>query len=350
MSRSGIGSFIIVIMILGGVVGAIWAGVWWWGCNETIEENEYGLVKDTITGKVDDKVYTAGRYDIGLFSDFIKFPSTWQSIEFIPGGDEKDSDDDKEDKDDDDDDEKEEESTTDVEDQGYAGDTPITTRSEDGLGVEIDLSFQYKLSKDKLYDIYKDFGINYGEYIAKTARSIIRDIASAYTAIEFFYNRTAIGNDMLNALEGKEDKFYIDIGEFQLRQIDLPDQFEEAIELTEVAKQEIKIAEYQQQSAVIRANTLILEALAQANISIIEAEAQAEITIIEAQAAADSLNITMTTEGIMLAEIMATVGLNSTQLLTYLWIKAIEEHDSAYLIICENTPTIMITTDNQTEG
>jgi len=327
MSRSNTAKIIAGLLIISGVISGIVLALSF----ETVDFNEYAIKQNVITKQIDDEVFEEGLHFIDCFHDFIKFPSTWQTIQFIPGGDEVSF---------------EEDvglggSEVPLDKEGYDSDIPVSTRTEDGLAVVIDLSFQYRIRKESLKDLYSEYGKNYADFISQMARSVVRDIASQFDALEFFFNRSAVSVSMESGLIGREADYYIELGSFNLRNVDLPNSFEAAIEAVEVAKQEIKKAEYEQQAAVIRANTLILEAQAQANISLIEAETAAEIAMIEAQAAADALNITLTMEGHALANLMAELGLNSTQLLTYLWIKAIQEHESAWLIIGTNTPIII---------
>ena len=265
---------------------------------ESVGYNEYALKQHVLTKKIEDKVYEEGFYTTGPFYTFIKFPSTWTTIEFSEANDSSDS--------------------------------SIHTRTEDGLDLEVEISFQYRLVKGEILELYEEYGTDYEAYIINIARGSLRDVAGEYDALEFFYNRSIIAGAMINALVSKESVLRVEMGEFQMRKIDLPDNFEKAIEDVEIAKQEIKIAEYQQQAAVIRAKT-----------EIIEAQAQSNITIIEAEAMAKALNITLTAEGIALFELADTIGFNTTELLTFLWIRAIEEHDEAYLIIGEDTPLIL---------
>lgn len=264
---------------------------------ESIEYNEFALKQNVLTKEIEDKVYEEGFYTTGPLYTFIKFPSIWRTIEFTPEN---------------------------------SSDSSIHTRTEDGLDLIIEISFQYRLVKDQILDLYKEYGTEYESYIINIARGVLRDVAGEYDALEFFFNRSFIATAMIDALVSKEEVLKVEMGEFQMRRIDLPDNFENAIQQVEIAKQEIKIAEYQQQAAVIRAKTLI-----------IEAEAQMNITIIEAEATAQALNITLTAEGLALFELASTIGFNTTELLTYLWIKAIEEHDESYLIIGEDTPLII---------
>ncbi|MHA1150754.1 MAG: SPFH domain-containing protein [Promethearchaeota archaeon] len=265
---------------------------------ESVGYNEFALKQNILTKEIEHKVYEEGFYTTGPLYTFIKFPSTWRTIEFSEANDSSDS--------------------------------AIHTRTEDGLDLVVEISFQYRLVKEEILELYEEYGTNYEAYIINIARGVLRDVAGEYDALEFFYNRSTIALAMVDALVSKEMILKVQMGEFQMRKIDLPDNFEKAIEDVEIAKQEIKIAEYQQQAAVIRAKTLIIEAQAQMNITIIEAEATAE-----------ALNITLTAEGIALFELASTIGFNTTELLTFLWIRAIEEHDEAYLIIGEDTPLIL---------
>ena len=79
---------------------------------------------------------------------------------------------------------------------------------------------------------------------------------------------------MEEALEVQMEVYKVSIPALQLRQIDLPDDFEDALRRVEVARQEIEIALLQQSEALVRAETLVLEAQAQAEIKVLEAQAE----------------------------------------------------------------------------
>lgn len=294
---------LLIIIIIGSIVGISITATSF----ESIDVTEYGIKQNIITRQIEESVYEEGFYYTSPVATFIRFPRTWQSVEFSPSE--------------------------------TAQDVVVATRTEDGLDLQIDISFQYRLVKGTLISLYKEYGIFYETTLLKIARGVIRDVAGEYDALEFFYNRSTISAAMVYALQAKESVLYIQVGEFQLRNIDLPDSFEDAIEQVEVAKQEIKKAEYQQQAATIRARTLV-----------IEAEAQFNITKIEAEAYAEALDIKLTAEGEALAELMTDLGFNSTEILTYLWIKAIEEHDESYLIIGDNAPNIILNWDQPTNS
>ena len=85
-------------------------------------------------------------------------------------------------------------------------------------------------------------------------------------------------------------------------------------------RQERIIAQYEQEAAIIRAQTAIIEAQAQANITLLQANASAEAFLIQINAEAKAVNITLTAEALAYYALAQTLGLNSTELLSYLWI------------------------------
>ncbi len=263
---------------------------------EQIDFNEYGLKQNIWTREFSEEIYEEGLYYIDPLHTFLRFPSTWQTIEFTP--------------------------------DFYSDDIPLSTQTKDGLEVTVDVSFQFRLRKQDLLILYSSYGMDYKDYFIRVSRSALREVCGEFSAIEFYANRSIVNLVMKTSLNDSLASL-IEVGEFQLRDIDLPDSFEAATEELEVARIQIQIAQYAQEATIIEAQTLIIQAQADAN-----------ITIIDAQAAADALNITLTAEGLLLAELAAAIGLNSTELLTYLWIQAILEHDSSYLIIGENTPIL----------
>ena len=286
---------------------------------ESLEYDEYGIDYNTITRKVDrSKVYESGLYWLGFGHKFIKFPKILQTVEFSPDSD------------------------------ATAG--PLISRTQDGLAVTLEISFQYKLIKSELQDLYAEFNEYYEDTFVRIARDVLRDVTGNYTAISFFNNRTVVGNAMQDELGAQFEEVHATVEFLQLRKVDLPDAFENAIEQAEVARQEIQTALFEQQAALIRAQTAILEAQAQANITIIEANASATAFLIQIEAQAKAVNITLTAERLAYYALAQELGLNSTELLAYLWIQAINNHDSAWLIVGVDAPVIITqpNTDNST--
>lgn len=279
---------------------------------DKVDENEYGLLYSTWEKKlVDDTVYEGGRHFTGFMKEFITFPVTQQTIQFFTS-------------------------------EGNS----VNSRTLDGLEIFLDVSFQYQLQKDSIFNLYKQFGTNYEATFWRVARDVIRDTASSYDAIQFFTNRTLIGqvieDNMVAELEGTYATL---VPAFQMLDISLPASFEDALERLEVAKREIEIATEQQAEALIRAETLIIEAEAEAQITILEAEAGAEAFLIMIEAQAEAVDITLTQQTESYYALAQALNLTSAELLSYLWIQALTEvgENGNLIIIGENTPELLIT-------
>jgi regulator of protease activity HflC (stomatin/prohibitin superfamily) len=305
-NRILMGAILGILIVSGGLV------VYFFLAFDSIGYNQFGLNQNDLNQQIEEKVYDNGLYHIGLLHHFIKFPKTVQKIEFF-------------------------------EETGDPGDSygPLNSRTLDGLNIHIQLAFHYRLRKDDILTIYQTFALDYEDRFVGQARTTLRDVASLYNAIEFFNNRTAIGDEMLALLTTDIDIMHAEIVYFQMREIDLPDEFEEALKQVQIAQQQYQIALYDQQAAIVTAETAIIEAQAQANITVLSAEATAQGYIIQMNASAQALNITLATESLAYYAMGQQLNLTSTQLLSLLWIKAIMEHDESLLIIGMDTPVIL---------
>jgi len=280
----------------------------------SIAPNQYGIGVTGITNVAElDQVYENGLH-YRPFGHFLIFPATLQSIEF-----------------------------SDIQEQEDKPDPigRLSTRSLDGLDVSFRLNFNFKLIKDEITDLYTTFGNTWRQDITQIARGTLRAAASHFRAIQFFNNASIIEATMENALDLALREAHAELGFFQLKGVQLPEAFESALERVQTARQEIEIAQFEQDAARIRADTLIIQAQAQANITIVDAMANAERIRIEAQAIADQLNITITAQGLAFLQVGNALGFNTTELLTYIWIQAILQHDESLLIIGTNTPIII---------
>jgi len=103
--------------------------------------------------------------------------------------------------------------------------------------------------------------------------------ASRYRSEDFFYNRTQIGAACLEACSNAFQALYADVRFLQMRKIDLPDTFEEAIVTSEVERQNVLTREAEQQSASIRAKKGSIDADMNAKIALIQANTESNITL-----------------------------------------------------------------------
>jgi hypothetical protein len=138
---------------------------------------------------------------------------------------------------------------------------PLISRTSDGLEVTLEISFQYSLMPDKLYSLYKDYELSYKRIIMSVALDTLTDGATDYTAYDFFMNRAKIGTDMQFQLNiFLSERAYATVEFFQLRSVDLPDGFEDAIQFSEVKKQDIQKARAELTRSKVEVETLQIKA------------------------------------------------------------------------------------------
>lgn len=107
-----------------------------------LEVDEYGLDYSWISQSVSKTPYNSGWHFLGVGHHFVKFPKVVQTIEF---------------------------SKTDKE----ADWSSLTSRTNDGLEVTLEVSFQYMLQAEHIYDLYMNFGENFKTIFIREAIEII---------------------------------------------------------------------------------------------------------------------------------------------------------------------------------
>lgn len=253
--------------------------------------NRYGLKQNIFTKEIDKQVYTEGLHLVGFWNEFIIFPSTYITIEFTPSR--------------------------------FADDIPISVQTKNGLLVKIDLSFQFRIRKIDLLNIYSEYGTGIKSYIKAVSRSALREVVGTYNAETLYANRTEVNNAMSIALYNSINSI-VEVGNFQLRAIDFPESFEHAVEQYEVWRVEVEIAQLEQQAELVR----------QATLTLVE-QFSANRTIIQYQGLIEALEI-----------MKESLNMSTDDILTYLWIQTIREHDQSYLFIGLQDIPILIRVNN----
>lgn len=127
-----------------------------------LEYSEYGLDYSWITKTVNPQAYSGGFHYLGFCHSFLKFPRTIQTIEF---------------------------SEDPAADQGM-----VLSRTLDGLEVILSISFQYKLVPERLFEVFSNYGMDYQQILISVAIDSLTDMATKYSAYDFFMYRGRIGN------------------------------------------------------------------------------------------------------------------------------------------------------------
>ena len=276
----------------------------------SLEATELGLNYSWISKTISPEVKENGLYFIGIGHSFIKFPKTVQTIEFS------------------------EEKT--------ANRGPIESRTSDGLEVTLEISFQYILQPDKLYDLYNTYGPKYDSVFQNIAINILTEEATKYTAYNFFMDRGKIKDDFQYELNLRFDKnCFSNIQFLQLRSVNLPNLFEQSIQESEVKKQDIQKAQAEQNKVKIEIDTKIKAAEYQKNVIINKAEGEAQAIIKQNEAYVEALLRTQNTQTNAFKNLKDTLQLTNENLLDFMKTKIIKEYSG------DNDITLNIEKPNQ---
>ena len=112
--------------------------------------------------------------------------------------------------------------------------------SEEGLGVELEISLLFKLNPDKANEIYKTVGPNYADIIlVPQFRSVVRGVTARYEAKALYTaSREKLAGEIVDELEKLVGPRGITIEQAPLRQIILPTRLTQSIEEKLQAEQE----------------------------------------------------------------------------------------------------------------
>ena len=278
----------------------------------SLEATEFGLNYSWISKNISPNIKENGLYYIGIGHSFIKFPKTVQTIEFS--------------------------------NQKSANKGPIQSRTSDGLEVTLEISFQYILTKEKIYELYTKYGSNYNYIFQNIAVHTLTEEATKYTAYNFFMDRGKIKDDFQMELnEIFEQLCYSSIVFLQLRSVDLPSLFEESIQESEVKKQDILRAKAEQNKIMIEVDTKIKAAEYQKDVIINMAEGEAEAIYKQNKADVESLMKMQETQVNVYKNLKNTLGLDNTKLLNLMKSKLIKGYsgEDNGLILNMNLPDNM---------
>jgi hypothetical protein len=235
--------FIILIIVLSGMKG--------------LSTNQYGLIKNTISNKVDfSQVYEGGRRYLGPFSEYVTFPSYLQTIDY---------------------------SRQSQAAPGTKTEAPFKARTSEGMQVELSVTLQYQYNKEFIAEMYKEYKYNFPGYVTSNMRSKFTTLISKYKQSDLWEKRL----EVVAALKAKFIEVstailsnWVTCWGVQLHAVHLNYEIESKIEGQQVQKQNQIGEEKLQRAAQYRAGT-----------EVIVSEKSKEITVVNAMASANSLQI-----------------------------------------------------------
>lgn len=283
-----------------------------------VEVTEIALNYSLITRKAERRTYSSGRYWIGPLNYFIKFPAVVKTIQFSEGKLQSDL-------------------ATAEQTDGM-----LRSRTSDGLDVSIELSFQYQLDPLKLYELYTtlDAAPFYHNVYTRIAIDRLTETATTYSANEFFVDRTVIGKSMEAELRGDfERMLYASIFSFQLRAVQLPREFEDAIQETEVMKQDLQVAKAQQNSTQVALETELMKAKRRMKVRVNQAEGKAQSTMLSNAADIEQYTMSQHKAADSYAMVLKALGGKEKDVIEYMETRVLRDHTSALTTVGLGLPS-----------
>lgn len=186
-----------------------------------VEYYEIALVRDKITGVVNtETTYYSGLHSIGPSFEFLKFPSTQETL--------------------------------------FLKDVSVFSLSDGNSGgttVYIDLAIQYRIDDENLGLLYKKTGLNYKNLVRDISTTSIKDTAARFSADDYLLRREFIEKSFRGDVEIKLNNIYMTLTGFQLRKIRFSAQFEDKKLKAAIQRLLVKQREFEQESKIIRSKT-----------------------------------------------------------------------------------------------
>lgn len=268
------------------------------GC---VEQNEYGLLYNWVTKTITDKVYHGGTHLIGPWNSFVTFPATVRTLEFSDR-------------------------------IGYRTAEALHTRTKEGLGLHLSISFQYLLDPERIPQLYALTNQAYEGLFTRIARDQLLEAASEYEGPEYWLDRKTIGDHMRRLVDQQLQASYSKLWGLQLLVIDLPDNYEASITMTQVSQQLAKTRKNEQFAASIRADTEVLRADFARDIEVVQAGAKANYTLATKLAEAEASRRKIAAEADALGYVRKKLGLTALGAVKYQQLSAYEMLENATIL------------------
>ena len=163
---------------------------------------------------------------------------------------------------------------------------------------------------------------------------MLTDTATRYKANRFFFDKEIISTEMQAVLnETFAGQCYGTVELFQLKNIDLPSDFEKSIQDTEVKRQDIHKAEAEKSKMQIELETKVKQALIASEIQVNEAEGAASAQVTKNKAQAESFYTIQFNQATALGELKNALGFTAQGLIDYLKAKILKEFPEENMII-----------------
>lgn len=165
--------------------------------------------------------------------------------------------------------------------------------SQDAQTMDVKLTVQYRIQVENVMKINKEFGSL--EMLESRIKSIVEDKTKAtmslLQAMKIIEKREMISAEVIKNISEESDKYYVEIVNVLITNIDFSDAFEKAVEDKMIAEQDQLKAKYEKEKAIIQAEQALEVAKKEADAQLEKAIKEAKATEVRAEAEAKALQI-----------------------------------------------------------
>lgn len=165
--------------------------------------------------------------------------------------------------------------------------------SQDAQTMDVKLTVQYRIQVDNVMNINKEFGSL--EILESRIQSIVEDKTKAtmslLQAMKIIEQREMISAEVIQNISEESEKYYVEIVNVLITNIDFSDAFEKAVEDKMIAEQLQLQAEYEAKKAETEAKGKLAVAKLEAEAQLEKARKEAEAIEVKAESEANALKI-----------------------------------------------------------
>lgn len=264
--------------------------------------NQYGIVKNSLSGAVGHRTYRGGIYVLAPWEGFITFPATEETLELSRNSPD-----------------------------GYppqfsrTGHDVHDTQSG-GQPVKVSCSMQFKFLPSTLREVYMSFNSYYKvrrRYLLLVSNAVSFTVQE-FTPHDFWLDRKKISDRMFEKVNMTlwKDGF-VTLQKFQILRVDFPPKYENMMTSVQVAEQSREVRKAKQQVQTVVQSIEIMRSKNLATIANITAGAQADAKEIQARALRTAFNLKQHTKAKEYAELQKELELDFPHMAEYLKIKTV---------------------------
>lgn len=248
-----------------------------------------------VYGSVDtSRIYQSGRHFLPLTEELVRFDNTYEPIAFLANSNKG--------------------FVKGIEGESSVSNPPLSVALADGVQIEIELFFEYRIDHTRLPQLYSQFGTTYISQIISIATATIKSAVNGFTQADYVARRSTVESRIAVAIE---TTIHAQLGVFapsnkvKLLRVRFPDSVVATNLRAVMSVQNNEVAQLNQQVVAIESETSRQVAEVTAQQSQILAEAQIDADRIVAFAQNQAANVQTGARALGQATFFNTLGITN---------------------------------------